>query len=164
MKLCILVVASLAFTTVEAAAVNPIQKVLTMMTEMKAKGELMMQEEAKTYATYSEWVSDQERKLGFELKTGDSDSEQLLASIAKADNDVDQLSSAISELEGEIQTATNEKQSATELRTKQHEEYVTVSSDYSESVDALNRAIQTMQSKNYDVPQAMALMQKMAET
>merc|ERR1719478_2012802 len=53
---------------------------------------------------------------------------------------------------------------ATALREKQHAEYVTVSTDYSESVDALTRAIQTMESKNYDVPQAMALMQKMAAT
>jgi len=162
MKYVVCIFAVLAYAHVEATAVAPVQKVLTMMNEMKAKGELMLEEEAKTYASYAEWVSDQETKLGFEIKTGNSDSEKLLASIAKADNDVEQLRSSIDELDNEISTAESEKQAATELRAKEHEEYVKVSTDYSESVDALNRAIQTMESKNYDVSQAMALMQKMA--
>merc|ERR1719162_2818556 len=133
-----------------------------MLSEMKAKGELMLQEEGKTYAAYSEWVSDQERKLGFEIKTAKSDSEKLLAAIAEADSSVKKLGNQIKELDGEISTAEQEKQSATEMRAKQHAEYVEISSDYAESVDALSRAIQTMESKNYDVPQAMALMQSMA--
>merc|ERR1719162_711173 len=133
-----------------------------MLSEMKAKGELMLQEEGKTYAAYSEWVSDQERKLGFEIKTAKSDSEKLLAAIAEADSSVKKLGDQIKELDGEISTAEQEKQAATELRAKQHAEYVEISTDYSESVDALARAIQTMESKNYDVPQAMALMQSMA--
>merc|ERR1719162_384669 len=133
-----------------------------MLSEMKAKGELMLQEEGKTYAAYSEWVSDQERKLGFEIKTAKSDSEKLLAAIAEADSSVKKLGDQIKELDGEISTAEQEKQAATELRAKQHAEYVEISTDYAESVDALSRAIQTMESKNYDVPQAMALMQSMA--
>ena len=36
------------------------------------------------------------------------------------------------------------------------------STDYSESVDALERAIQTMQAKNYDVPEAQAFLQRQA--
>merc|ERR1719162_2682407 len=133
-----------------------------MLSEMKAKGELMLQEEGKTYAAYSEWVSDQERKLGFEIKTAKSDSEKLLAAIAEADSSVKKLGDQIKELDVETSTAEQEKQAATELRAKQHAEYVEISTDYSESVDALARAIQTMESKNYDVPQAMALMQSMA--
>merc|ERR1719162_1456859 len=135
-----------------------------MLSEMKAKGELMLQEEGKTYAAYSEWVSDQERKLGFEIKTANSDIEKLLAAIAEADSSVKKLGDQIKETDGEISTAEQEKQAATELRTKQHAEYVEISTDYSESVDALSRAIQTMQSKNYDVSQAMMLMQTMAST
>jgi hypothetical protein len=162
MKSNSIIVIALLLAHAEASAVSPVQKVLQMMTQMKSKGELMMQEEAKTYATYSEWVSDQTTQLGFEIKTANSDSDKLLASIAKADNDVSQLHSAITGLEDEQNTAEHEKAEATEIREKEHAEYVKVSTDYSESVDALNGAIQTMESKNYDVPQAMALMQTMA--
>jgi len=148
----------------QATDVTPVQKVLGMMREMKAKGELMLQQEAKTYAAYAEWVNDQERKLGFELETAESDIEELLATAAKADSDVNKFRNSISELETEMSTAESEKAEATKLRNSQHEEYVKLSTDYSESVDALTRAIQTLESKNYDVPQAMALLQSMSAT
>jgi len=146
-----------------ATSVAPVQKVLQMMTEMKAKGEAGMELESKTYAAYAEWVSDQETELGFEIKTSNSDIEKLLAEAAKADDDVEKLGAAITKLEDETAVAEKEQSDATAIREKEHAEYVTLSTDYSESVDALKRAIQTMESKNYDVPQAMALMQKMAE-
>merc|ERR1719183_1051980 len=122
----------------------------------------MKEEEAKTYASYTEWVEDTSRELGFEIKTAKSDIEKYLAAAAKADSDVSELGSAIKNLEGELAATEGEKAEATEVRNAQHAEYVKLSTDYSESVDALERAIQTMQSKNYDVPQAEALLQKMA--
>merc|ERR1719261_1582704 len=132
------------------------------MSEMKSKGESMMAAEAKTYATYKEWVSDTSRELGFEIKTAKSDIEKYLAAAAKADSDVAELGKAIDKLDGELATTEGEKQDATDIRNTQHAEYVKISTDYSESVDALERAIQTMQSRNYDVPEASALLQNMA--
>jgi len=146
----------------EAAAVTPVQKVLTMMSEMKAKGEKMMEEEAKTFKDYTSWVDDQSTQLGFEIKTAKSDIEKLLATIAKADSDADTLSGEIGELEADIQSNTNSKNSAIALRKEEHAAYVEISTDYGESVDALERAIQTLESKNYDVPTAMAYLQKTA--
>jgi chromosome segregation ATPase len=144
------------------SAVTPVQKVLEMMSEMKTKGEAMMEEEAKTYAAYAEWVDDQSRELGFEMKTANSDIEKLTAAAAKADSDVAELGAAIGQLETDLQDTQNEKQEATDLRNSQHEEYKKISTDYSESVDALERAIQTMESRKSDVPEAEALLQKMA--
>jgi chromosome segregation ATPase len=162
LALVALVLASCAFHS-GALSVTPVQKVLQMMTEMKAKGEKMMDEEQKTYRAYTEWVDDQSTQLGFEIKTAKSDIEELLAFIAKADSDVASLSDSISELETEIAGLEKEKADATALRTEEHAEYVKVSTDYGESVDALGRAIQTLQAKDYDVPQAEAMLQKMAK-
>merc|ERR1719261_857091 len=132
------------------------------MSEMKSKGESMMAAEAKTYATYKEWVADTSRELGFEIKTSKSNIDKYLAAAAKADSDVAELGKAIDKLEGELGTTEGEKQEATDIRNTQHAEYVKISTYYSESVDALERAIQTMQSRNYDVPEASAFLQKMA--
>jgi hypothetical protein len=123
-----------------------------------------MATEAKTYATYKEWVSDTSRELGFEIKTAKSDIEKYLAAAAKADSDVSKLSAEIKKLEGELADTEGELKEATDIRNAQHAEYVKLSTDYGESVDALERAIQTMQSKNYDVAQASAFLQKMATT
>merc|ERR1719428_294089 len=102
-RVCIAYVAlCLTLGCAETAAVTPVQKVLEMMTEMKAKGESMMEKEAKTYATYKEWVSDTSRELGFDIKTAKSDIEKYLAAAAKADSDVEVLSGEITKLEGEL--------------------------------------------------------------
>merc|ERR1719506_3339230 len=147
-----------------AVTVTPVQKVLTMMNEMKTKGENMMKEEASTYASYKEWVADTSRELGFEIKGEKSDIEKYLAAAAKADSDVAQLGSAIKRLEGELDTTEGEKADATAIRNDQHAEYVKMSTDYGESVDALERAIQTMQARSGDVPEqsAAAFLQREA--
>merc|ERR1719238_1904472 len=111
------ILCSLALATLsEAASVTPVQKVLTMMTEMKTKGEKMMAEEASTYATYKEWVADTSRELGFEIKTAKSDIEKYLAAAAKADSDVAQLGAEITKLEGELSATQGEKKEATDVR------------------------------------------------
>jgi len=158
----VVLLAAMLASHAESSAVSPVQKVLQMMTEMKGKGEKMVEEEQKTFRTYSEWVDDQTTQLGFDIKTANSNIEELLAFIAKADSDVNTLSAAVDGLGSEINNLQNEKREATELRSSEHAEYSKVSTDYGESVDALERAIQTMESRNYDVAQAEALLQTMA--
>merc|ERR1719478_813745 len=114
-----LLVATMA-TGAGATAVTPVQKVLTMMNEMKTKGENMMKEEATTYASYKEWVSDTSRELGFEIKDEKSDIEKYLAAAAKADSDVAELRKAIEKLQGELGTTEGEKAEATEIRKAQN--------------------------------------------
>jgi len=158
-----MIIATLALAALaQGTAVTPVQKVLTMMNEMKTKGEKMMAEEASTYASYKEWVSDTSRELGFAIKTSNSDIEKFLAAAAKADSDVSELGSAISKLDGELGATEGEKAEATSIRKGQHADFVKISTDYSESVDALERAIQTMQSRSMDVPEASAFLQKQA--
>jgi len=158
-----MIAAALALTAfASAAAVTPVQKVLTMMTEMKTNGEKMMKEEASTYASYTEWVSDTSRQLGFEIKTSNSDIEKYLATAAKADSDVSELGNAIGKLNGDLATTEGEKADATAIRKSQHADYATLSADYGESVDALERAIQTMQARSGAVPEASAFLQQQA--
>merc|ERR1719265_1465012 len=145
-----------------AASVTPVQKVLQMMNEMKGKGEKMMDEEAKTFRDYSDWVRGQSTDLGFEIKQGTSDIEKLTSFIAKADSQVSKLGSQVEKLQGELGSTQAAKQEATELRNTQHAEYKKVSTDYAESVDALERAIQTMEAREQSVPEAESLLQKMA--
>mmetsp|Transcript_61157 Transcript_61157/g.97073 ORF Transcript_61157/g.97073 Transcript_61157/m.97073 type:complete len:670 (-) Transcript_61157:84-2093(-) len=143
----------------EAASVTPVQKVLEMMSEMKVKGEKMMDEEQNTYFRYKEWVGKTSRELGFEIETSKSDIEKYTAAAVKADSDVAQLSDSIAKLESELASTTAEKKEATEIRKEQHAEYVTMSTDYSESVDALQRAIAVLKKQAYDRKQASSLAQ-----
>jgi hypothetical protein len=156
--------AVLASARASRMQVTPVQKVLQALGEMKAKADASMTKEQKIYAEYAEWVDDRTKELGFEIKTSESNIEELLAFIETSDNKVAELGTAIAELEADIARLTAELKDATAVREKEHAEYEKVSTDYSESVDALERAIQVMTAQNYDRPQAEMLLQQMAKT
>jgi len=135
-----------------------------MLTEMKAKGVKMKAVEKLTFDKYTEWADDMSKDLALEIKSSASKIESLLAFIAKADSDVNELGSEIKDLDSQISSWEGELKEASTDRTTQHEEYLKVSQDYSESVDALTRAIQVLSSQNYDREQADALLQQMASS
>jgi len=147
-----------------SSKVTPTEKVIAMLSEMAAKGERMMEEEQKIFSKYAEWVDDKTRELGFEIKTAAAKIEELVAFVEKADSDVEQLGLRVAELDQQIEELTAEKKEATAMRAEEHAEYVKVSADYAESVDALDRAIQVMSAENYDRGQAESLLQTMAAT
>mmetsp|Transcript_108748 Transcript_108748/g.232398 ORF Transcript_108748/g.232398 Transcript_108748/m.232398 type:complete len:670 (+) Transcript_108748:108-2117(+) len=158
----VLMALRLPLSSASKMRITPVQKVLDMMSEMQAKGEQTMEAEQKIFAEYKEWVSDRTTELGFEIKTAEADIERLIAFAEKADNKVAQLGEAIAGLDGDLDRLTAEKKDATDVRSSEHAEYLKISQDYSESVDALTRAIQTLSQESYDRPQAEALLQRMA--
>jgi hypothetical protein len=146
------------------AAVTPVQKVLEMLGEMKVKGEKMMEEEAKVQATYSEWVDDQSKEYGFQIQTAESKIEELTAFIDKAESDVATLADEIADLDADIARLEGEKADATAIRTAEKDEFLKIETDYSESVDALGRAIQVVSSSQGARPQMLLQLQRMAKT
>jgi len=162
--LCLFLCATAADASRTSSKVTPVQKVLEMMNSMHAKGVEMKESEEKVYAEYREWVDDQTKEHNFQIETAKSDIEKLTAFIVKSDSDVEQLPAGIQELDNEIQRLSTEKKESTDVRTKEHAEYLEIQADYSESVDALGRAIQVMSSQDYSRPQAELLLQQMAKT
>lgn len=158
------VAAAAAALLAEAVQVTPTQQVITMLTELKAKGEKMLETEQKTYAAYAEWVDDESKRLGFEIQDGEKKIEELTAFASKADSDAAELGREVEALDAEIAKLEGEKKAATDMRATEHDEYLKVSQDYGESVDALQRAIQVVKSQNYDRAQAESLLQRMSST
>jgi len=153
---CTLAVAS-------ASAVTPVQEVLNMLSEMKTKGEKMMADEQKIFAEYQEWVDDKQKELNFEIETGEATIEKLTAFIEAAENKIAVLAKKIAEDEANIAALEDEKAAATQMRDAQHAEFLKVEQDHSESVDALERAIQVLGAQGYSRAQAESLLQTMAK-
>jgi hypothetical protein len=170
MKSAMILVAALAALAAPAGAarlgskITPTEKVINMLTEMKTKGLSMLEGEAKEFATYKEWVDDESKRLGFAVEDSTTKIEELIAFAEKADSDVATLGEAIETLDKDISTLETELKEAKAMRASEHAEYVKVSTDYGESVDALERAVQVMSSENYDRSQAASMLQKMATT
>merc|ERR1719201_1152988 len=130
------------------------------MNEMKAKGEAEKAKEAKVYEEYKEWVDDTEQETGFEIKTLKAQIEEQTAAAEKADADVAELSEKIAELDGLIGGWEADQKAATDVRNGEHAEFLKVQQDYSESLDAIDKAIVVLESQSAATPQAEMLLQK----
>lgn len=135
-----------------------------MLEKMTVQGKALLGEEKLVYGEYKAWVNDQTAQLGFEIKTAETNIDKLFATIEKQDSLAQQFEQKMKELDGDIASFSSEKEDATAKREQEHTEYLKVSEDYSESVDALERAIQTLQSQSYSRPQAEQLLQRMSRT
>lgn len=157
----------LALLARERASTNPVAKVLEMLEDMKATGHKELKIEKATYATYSAWVDDRSRELEHEIKTAENEVSQLTEAIEQYDSDSDRLTANIAKLNKEVKALEEEKASATNEREVEHAAYDREEKNFAESIDALDRAIQTLSSQNYDRSQAdtpAALLQSLKVT
>jgi len=139
---------------------TPVQKVLQMLTDMVAKGNAEKGDEAKVFEDYEHWVHGQKRDTDYSIKQSKEQIEKLVAEIDKAESDIKVLSADIDELDGEIGAWEADQKAATQLREAQTAEYNKVEADYSESLDALDRAMAVLSAGTGDVAQAAELLQK----
>jgi len=152
------------FAVTDGAKITPVQKVLQMMGEMVAKGEQAMIDEKAIMATYNEWVSDESTRLSQNMEFAGKEIEKFIAFITQADNDINTYRDEITELDALIQQKEGELAAATKIREEDKVLYDANQADLAESVDAIQGAIDKLKSTSADVPQAMMLLQKMAES
>jgi len=148
-------IATVLLLTVSGLSVTPVQKVIQMMEEMKAKGEKEMEDEQKTWENYADWCKDTSVEKDQNIRTATADIERLQATIQKHEAEAAALADAIAALDQDIATWQSELEKATELRSKERADFEVMQQDYSESVDALARAIAVLKAKSADVPQAL---------
>merc|ERR1719161_698470 len=116
--------------------------------------------EKMIFEDYEEWVDDQEILTTQEIKTAKTLIDKLTAEIDKAESDIENLNADIGELDGEIGAWEKDQKAATDLRSSENAEYMKVQADYSESIDAIGRAIMVLQQQNMDYKQAAALLEE----
>merc|ERR1719157_122713 len=94
----------LAFASLAAVAsavqVNPIEKVLELMDDLKAKIKKEGEAEDQAFKEFFEWCDDAAANAKFSIKTPTSEKEKLEATINKASADSSAASTSIEELAG----------------------------------------------------------------
>merc|ERR1719335_411276 len=127
-----------------STSVTPIQKVIQMLTDMQAKGKSEMEDEASRFAEYKTFCKDTAWDKTTSIKTATAAIEQLSADIDKGASDIMEAAKAISTLDADI---TAWKQDIT-VQTRERKEakavFDTVHADYTESIDAVSRALATL--------------------
>lgn len=142
------------------ATVTPLQKVVELLEGMVAKGKAEKQAEEVEHAKYSEWCAGTKESTTKSIKKAGDQIEQLTADIAKAESDADVLAEEVTELEKKVAETKSEMETLTAARKEQRDTYLTAHTDFSESIDAIKKAIQVLKARSGDVKQSAALLQE----
>merc|ERR1719159_1914800 len=134
--------------------VTPIQKVLELLGDMLAKGKKEKNDEEVRFSAYSQWCDNQDRIKKKEIADGNEKIEKLNAEIDKATADIAELAARIQELDVDIGRWKKDQTAATGIREKEKADFTATLQDFSESIDALERAINVLKKQSADKPQA----------
>merc|ERR1719398_653412 len=130
---------------------------------MSAKAKEEKKKEEVAYAEFQTWCKMEIPQTEKSIAKAAESIELLNAEIAKLTSEAKVLGQEIGKLQNDVATFSTEKKDATAQREKDNKAYIEESTDYGESVDALDRAIIVLNKKTADKPGASAVLLQLAQ-
>merc|ERR1719335_2070828 len=150
---------AVAVGTSSDSKVTPVQKVIELMNGMLEKGKKEKHDEQVQFAAYKQFCDDTSVEKKRAIKEAEEKIEVLKADIQKYTADAALLTKEIAELDEDISIWKGDIKAAAKVRDIEKTDYDATHTDYSESVDALTRAIAVLKKQAYDRKQAASLAQ-----
>jgi len=139
------------------AEVTPVQKVVQLMNGMLEKGKKEKHAEQVQFAAYKQFCEDTSVEKTRAIEEANEQIGTLKADIQKNTAKAAKLTKEIAELDEDISIWTGDIKAATNVREIEKADYDALHKDYSESVDALERAIAVLKKQTGDRKQASLL-------
>merc|ERR1719217_63367 len=137
---------ALMFVPLAAGAmVNPIAKVIEMISDLQQKTIKEGEVAQKTYAEFAEWCEDEAKNLRFEIKTAKAEIEELTAMSEKAASDQEDETTKIEEQSESISSDEADLKAATEIRAKEKSDFEAAEKSLMDDIDTLERAIMILE-------------------
>merc|ERR1719482_2514818 len=156
------ILAVLACASATDVKVTPVQKVIQLLQGMAEKGKKEKHEEQVQFAAYKQFCDDTTVEKTRAIEEAEQKIEMLKADIQKYEADAEALGKEIAGHDEDISVWQGDQKAATKVREIENADYIATHKDYSESVDALERAIVYLKKELFDRPQAQALLQKVS--
>jgi len=134
--------------------VTPVQKVIQLLEGMLEKGKKEKHDEQVQFAAYKQFCDDTSVEKKRAIEEANERIEVLKADIQKYTADAALLTKEIAELDEDIAIWKGDIKAATKVREIEKADYDATHKDYSESIDALQRAIAVLKKQAYDRKQA----------
>merc|ERR1719401_2325714 len=99
-----LLIVALGFPSSHAAEVNPIGKVIQLISDLQGKVIKEGEKAQKVYEEFSEWCEERSKDLSFEIKTGKATVAELTAVIEDETATISSLNDKVEALAAEIAT------------------------------------------------------------
>jgi len=140
-----------------------VQKVISMLGDMQATSKKEKQEEAVQFAEFETFCTMETADLAEGIKEAAEQIELLTSEIEKLTSDVSVLGEEIGQLGSDVAGFEGDLKVQTSQREKEHADFVAESTDYAESIDALDRAITVLTKNAADKKQAGAALLQVSE-
>merc|ERR1719253_1718079 len=134
-----------------------------MLEDMSAKAKQEKQNEEVAFAEFETWCKMESVQLKDNIKKAGEQIELLQAEITKLTTEAKILGEEIAKLQNDVAGYEAEQKAKTLQREKDHKAYVAESTDYGESLDALERAISVLMAKSADKPASSAVLLQLAK-
>jgi len=128
-------------TVANGVDVSPIAKIITMIGDLETKIIAEGETSQKTYSEFAEFCEDRSKNVGFEIKTGKAQVEDLKATIGQEAATISASESKIEELASSLQTDEADLKAATEIRKKEFAVFSQAEAELKETIDTLERAV-----------------------
>mmetsp|Transcript_9236 Transcript_9236/g.15878 ORF Transcript_9236/g.15878 Transcript_9236/m.15878 type:complete len:671 (-) Transcript_9236:112-2124(-) len=155
---CVLVLATIP-TFAARSEVTPVQKVIQLLEGMLQKGKDNKHGEEVQFAAYKQFCDDTVAEKAAAIAAGEEAAAGLKADIQKDTADAALLAKEIAAHEEDISVWKGDESAATKVREIEKADYDATHKDYSESVDAITRAIAVLKKQAYDRKQKTSLAQ-----
>lgn len=147
----------------QEVTVNAVQKIIGMLTDMSTKCKQEMNDEQVAFAEFESFCANGKPALKKKIAKAAETIETLDAEIGKLTSDVANLGEEIAGLQADVTKFEADKKAHEAASVKDHKAFIEESTDYSESVDALDRAIQVLSEKDGNIPGASMLQLSMED-
>jgi len=134
-----------ALTLAGASGQSPIGKVIELLSSLEAQIQKEGEESAKLNSEKEGWCKDTAVNLGFEIKTGSGKVEELKAAIGKEAATVSSLASRVEDLVATIAKDDKDLAAATKIRNAESSDFVAEEHELTDTISALQRAIDILQ-------------------
>lgn len=143
-----------------SGSVAAVQKVIQMLGDMSAKTKQEKNDEQVAFGEFKTWCSHEKANLSDEIKKNAETIDLLTAEVDKLASEIKGHGAKVADLQQGVAKHEGQKKAEHNQRAKDHEAFLAESADFSESVDALDRAITLLKKEDYDRPgSAAALLQ-----
>merc|ERR1719409_1223384 len=129
-----------AFSPASADQASPIEKILEMISDLQSKVIAEGANAQKAYDEHAEWCEDRSKNLGFEIKTGKANVEDLQATIQEETSTIAALETKIEQLSNDIKTDDADLAAATKIRETEAADFAAEEKELTEVISMLERA------------------------
>merc|ERR550519_147203 len=126
-------------TAVAAETVGPVQKVLTLLEDLKQKVIADGEVEADQFAKFSKWCEEESSEKGYSIDTGKSKESDLQAELQQLSADIGKLDADITAVSTSLAHNEQDLAQAKKIRAEEHADFQKNDAELTDAIDQLVR-------------------------